>query len=101
MGNRLSMNGFPSSSGAHLGSTAQVRCHPAKLCLSDATAGKVWMISPKAPSRTTRMRPLAGLLMLSMLDQPASPAQVGFFQPYHFRRVEALDKSMQFFIVRD
>jgi len=53
-GIRRSTKGLPSSSGAHLGSTTQLKVEPAKLCFRVATADRVWIMSPIDPSRTAR-----------------------------------------------
>src|SRR5690242_2182056 len=73
-----STNGLPSSNGVHCGSTNQVRSAFGWFCLSAATAGSVWRMSPMAPRRTTRIR-LVGLPSADMFLQFAHAARlVGF-----------------------
>src|SRR5271157_6360600 len=96
---RRSTKGFSASSSAQRGSTAQVRRLAGWLCFSEATAGRVWMISPMEPSRTTRMRVLAGLPALNMLLQFAGAHSVGVFQTHDLRGFERRDKSLQFPII--
>src|SRR5471030_1767891 len=95
-----SMKALPSSKCSHCGSTAQVRCDLGWLCLSEATAGRLLTMSPIAPSRTTRMRLLAGLPPLNMLPQLPGAALVGGFQAHQLGRFKRLDQAVQIAIVR-
>ena len=94
-----STNGFSSISGAQCGSITHVTLPPGRLCLSEDTAGSVCTMSPRAPSRTTRIRPLAGLPPLSIFDQaPRTPEIVGF-QSQDLGRLELSDKAVKFVMV--
>src|ERR1035437_746040 len=57
------------------------------------------MMSPMAPSRTTRMRLLAGLAAVNMLHQLGGAARFSGFQAHKLRGFEGLNEPVQVTII--